>query len=138
MNGPRLPDPMQLCRELLNKLEHGVNEFAARKMESREFAQALTCYVRASTGARYLAERSLASLLEHLDLPSRSEVQELAVAVQRIEDKLDSLLPDADAQCLVPRPPRGRRPLELQPEVALAKARARAAKPRAPRPKRSR
>jgi len=137
MSPSMLPDPLQFCRETLNKLENGINEFAARKMETGEFAQALGCYVRASTGARYLAERSLARLLEHLDLPSRQEMQELAASVQRIEDKLDSLLPCIDEHSLVPRPPRSRRPLDLQPEMALAKARARAEKPRKPRAKRS-
>jgi hypothetical protein len=135
MKGSLLPDPLQLCRNALDKLESGINEFAARKMESREFAQALNGYLRASTAVQFLAERSLARLLEQLDLPSRGEVQALAVAVQRIEDKLDALLPDAATQPLVPRPPRNRLPLELQPEVALAKARARASRPRSSSPK---
>jgi hypothetical protein len=137
MSRSLLPDPLQICREVLNKLESGINDFAARQMDSKEFAQALTLYVRTSTGARFLAERSLARLLEQLDLPSRNEVQELAIAVQRIEDKLDALSPSDTRDTLVPRPPRSRQPLDLQPEVALAKARTRAAKPRAPRTRRA-
>lgn len=132
-----LPDPLQLCREALNKIENGVNEFAARKMDSKEFSQALTCYTRAATGAQYLMERHLAQLLKALDLPSRAEVQALADAVQRVEDKLDQLLPVDSRQSLVPRPARNRRPLELEPQQALAKAQARATHPRKPKAKRS-
>ncbi|MDU4253034.1 hypothetical protein [Pseudomonas sp.] len=131
MTASRFPDPLQLCREALNKLENGINGFAARKMDSTEFAQAMTACTRASTGARYLAERSIARLLEQLDLPSRDEVRELADAVRRIEDKLDQLLPDVAPSAMVPRPPRSRRPLDLQPEQALSKARQRAKEPAA-------
>lgn len=131
MTAPRFPDPMDLCREALNKLESGINDFAARKMDSSEFAHAMSACTRVSVGARFLAERSVARLLEHLDLPSRGEVQALADAVRRIEDKLDQLLPDMAPRSLVARPPRSRRPLDLQPEVALSKARQRAKQPAA-------
>lgn len=137
MSASLLPDPLQLLRETLNKLENGINEFAARKMDSKEFSQALACYGRASTGAQYLVERCLAQMLRNLDLPSRQEVQALAEAVQRVEDKLDQLAPADARQALVPRPPRSRRPLDLAPDQALAKARERVAKPRATKAKRS-
>lgn len=129
MTASRLPDPLHLCREALTKLENGINGFAARKMDSPEFGKTLSSCTRVSSGARYLAERSVARLLESLELPSRQEVQELADAVRRIEDKLDQLLPAPSAEALAPRPPRSRRPLELQPGEALSKARQRATRP---------
>ncbi|OQR32919.1 hypothetical protein BWR15_15815 [Pseudomonas sp. T] len=115
----------------MNKLESGINGLAARKMETPEFAQRVSSCTRVSSGARYLAERSVARLLERLDLPSRQEVQNLADAVRRIEDKLDQLLPDLAPQALAPRPPRSRRPLQMEPGEALAKARQRAKRPTA-------
>lgn len=129
MTTSRLPDPLQLCREALNKLESGINGFASRKMDSPEFGRRMSSCTRVSSGARYLAERSVARLLEHLDLPSRQEVRELADAVRRIEDKLDQLLPDMGPKALTPRPPRSRRPLEMEPGVALSNARQRAKRP---------
>lgn len=131
MTASRFPDPLRLCREALNKIESSINGVAARKMDSNEFAQTMMAYARASTGARYLAERSIARLLEQLDLPSRGEFRELADAVRRIEDKLDDLLPDLAARSLAPRPPRTRQPLDLQPEQALKTARQRAKRPSA-------
>lgn len=129
MTTSRLPDPLQLCREALNKLESGINGLASRKMESPEFSQTVSSCTRVSSGARYLAERSVARLLERLDLPSRQELQSLANAVQRIEDKLDQLLPEQVPQALAPRPPRSRRPLQMEPGEALSKARQRAKRP---------
>lgn len=123
-----LPDPLQLCREALNKLENGINELAVRKMDSKEFAQALHRYSKVSLGMQYVVEKSLACCLERLDLPSRTEVTTLAMALQRVEDKLDQLLPTTPQATLVPKPPRTRRPLDLVPEQALAAARAKVGK----------
>ncbi|MFJ3259526.1 hypothetical protein ACIPK7_04670 [Pseudomonas sp. NPDC086581] len=133
------PDPLQLCRDAITRLENGINEFAARNMDSKEFSQVLSRYTQVSLGVQFTLEKSLACVLERLDLPSRSEVSELATAVQRVEDKLDLLLGDGTKPALAPRPPRTRRPLSIEPEQALAEARARAkAAPRktAPRPAR--
>lgn len=129
-----LPDPLHLCREALNRLESGINDYAAQKMDSATFSQALSRYTQVSLGVQFTLEKSLACVLERLDLPSRREVGELAAAVQRVEDKLDLLLCDAAKPVLAPRPPRTRRPLALEPEQALAEARTRAgSEPRAPR-----
>lgn len=123
-----LPDPLQLFRETLNKLESGINGMAARRMDSDEFAQALNRYSRVSLGLQHVFEKSLACCFERLDLPSRTEVSALAAAVQRVEDKLDQLLPVTAPAALVPRPPRTRRPLDIAPEQALSEARARVRK----------
>lgn len=128
-----LPDPLQLCRDAITRLENGINDFAARNMDSKEFSQAISRYTQVSLGVQFALEKSLACVLERLDLPSRGEVGELAAAVRRVEDKLDLLLVDTDKPVLAPRPPRTRRPLSIEPEQALAEARARAgAKPRKP------
>ncbi|MBB2497087.1 hypothetical protein [Aquipseudomonas ullengensis] len=126
-----LPDPLQLCRDALNKLENGINGIATRKMESSEFAQALNRYSRISLGMQYVVEKSLACCFERLDLPSRTEISTLAAAVQRVEDKLDQLLPVVSPAALEPKPPRTRRPLDIAPEQALSEARARVQKPAA-------
>lgn len=128
-----LPDPLQLCREALNKLESAINGTAARKMNSSEFAQALNRYSRVSLGLQYVLEKSLACCFERLELPSRTQVSALTAAVQRVEDKLDQLLPVATPAALVPKPSRTRRPLDIAPEQALSEARARVRKPAAKR-----
>ncbi|MCY1426464.1 hypothetical protein D3C76_651710 [compost metagenome] len=128
------PDPLQLCREALNKVETGVNEYASRRMESKEFAQVVSQVSKVSLGVKHVSEKSIASVYRHLDIPTRAEVDALAAALRRVEDKLDQLLPKQEAA--VPRPARTRRPavaetpLEEKAKAAKAPAK-RAAKPKA-------
>ncbi|MBM7062528.1 hypothetical protein JQX08_17585 [Pseudomonas sp. UL073] len=131
-----IPDPLQLCRAALTKLENRVNAFAAEKMDSDEFARALNQYSKVSLGLQYLVEKSLTCVFERMDLPRRSEVQALASAVQRVEDKLDQLLPAGEA--VAARPPRTRRPLDIVPEQALAEAQARVKRSSQPSARRAR
>ncbi|NUU38075.1 hypothetical protein [Pseudomonas sp. C2B4] len=103
-------DPFQMWRDAVNLIEGEVNAFAARKMESAEFAQAANQFSKVSVGMQHVFERSLASVLRRLELPSRSELDTLAASVQRIEDKLDQLLPAPVSLSVAPRPSRSRRP----------------------------
>ncbi|WP_425317831.1 hypothetical protein [Pseudomonas nitroreducens] len=116
------PDPLQLCRNTLDKLENGINVFAARHMDSEEFSQALGCYTRLSVGMRCAVEHSLDRLRRQLGLPGRQEVEGLAQALRRLEDQLQQMAPES-ATPPPARPPRTRRP---QP----AASRQRASKPR--------
>ncbi|MDT4811411.1 hypothetical protein FQZ97_443500 [compost metagenome] len=131
----KFPDPLQFCRDTLTKLESGINQFAARKMESEEFAETLNRVNKVSLGVQYALDKSLACFFERLDLPSRTEVTALAAAVQRVEEKLERLLPEISHEALQPRPPRTRLPIEIAPEQALNEARARAKKPKADSPR---
>lgn len=125
-------DPFQMWREAINLIEGEINAVAARKQESAEFAQAANQFSKVSLGVQHVFERSFAGALRRLELPSRSEVDALATAVQRIEDKLDRLLPSAVNAALVPRPSRNRRP-STPPEAAAAKTVKRTLKPAARR-----
>ena len=88
-------DPFAIWREQVDRLESGVNTFATSNMESEQFAKALALFLRASLGVHHVFEENLAKLYQRLNLPSRTEVAALAAAMQRIEDKLDMLLPTA-------------------------------------------
>lgn len=125
-------DPFQMWRDALNVFEGEINSLASRKMESAEFAKAAQQFSRISMGMQHVVERSVASVLRRLELPSRAEVDTLASAVQRLEDKLDQLLPPSPA--LVPRPSRTRRPTVQQRDTqAVPKSVKRVLKPAAKR-----
>lgn len=109
-----IPDPFQMWGEALNVIEREINSLASRKMESAEFARAAHQFSRVSLGVQHVLERSVASVLRSLELPSRKEVDTLASAVQRIEDKLDQLLPPPANASLAPRPSRTLRPTPPQ------------------------
>jgi hypothetical protein len=120
MTPQQLLDPLAMWRDAIDRLEGGINNTATRNMESEQFAQALSLLLRASLGTHHLFDKQLAKVYERAGLPSRSEVQELAASLRRIEDKLDLLLPPPAP---VHRPARTKRaPEALVPEVPAPKA----------------
>jgi len=104
-----LPDPLQLWRDALTRLEGEVNAAATGTLQSQDVLRALHQYSTVSLGMQQLFEKALDSYLRRANLPSRKEVLELAESLRRIEDKLDSLVPKESASAL-PRPARTRRP----------------------------
>ncbi|KAB0489344.1 hypothetical protein [Pseudomonas vancouverensis] len=101
-----LPDPFKLYRDAVTLFENGINGLAARHIDSKELGRVIDQYTRLTLGLQHLSQTSLAHLHKRMDLPSRAEVNALAVSLRRVEDKLDQLLPAPTA--LVSRPPRTR------------------------------
>lgn len=129
------PDPLQLWRDAVNKLETEANSLAAGSMNSQEVVRSLHDFTTASLGMQQMFEKVVGAYLRKANLPSRKEVAELAEALQRIEEKLDRLLPpEAGAGIPAARPARTRRPPTAAPapDPAPAAAPATVAKRRAP------
>ena len=133
MSTSPLPDPFQLWREAVAKMEGNVNTLVAGSMESKELMGSLHQLSAVSLGMQQAFEKAIGAYLARVNLPSRKDVSELAAALQRVEDKLDLLLPAGAAGSAAPRPPRTRRP---PPEEVAAPA-AVAAAPAAARPARA-
>ena len=131
MSTSLIPDPLQMWRDAVTKLESNVNSLVTGSMESQEVVRSLHQFRTVSLGMEQAFEKAIGSYLARVNLPSRKDVSELAAALQRVEDKLDRLLP-ASAASAVPRPPRTRRP---QPEE-LAPPTVGAATPAAAKPAR--
>ena len=112
MSTSPIPDPFQLWREAVAKIEGNVNTLVTGSLESRELMGSLHQLSAVSLGMQQAFEKAIGSYLGKVNLPSRKDVLELAAALQRVEDKLDRLLPkDAGAaQASTPRPARTRRP----------------------------
>ena len=102
-----LPDPLQLWRDAVTKLENAVNSLAGGSMHSQEVQRALHQVSTVSMGVHQLIEKVIGDYLRKANLPSRTDVIGLAESLRRIEDKLDRLLP---AEAAAPRPARTRRP----------------------------
>lgn len=128
-----IPDPFRIGRNLLDRVENDVNALATRHMDAPQFVQAMFTASKIALGARHLREKSLEALYRHAELPSRSEVQTLAAAIRRVEDKLDMLLPPSAKPLRPARPARTRLPqpgtAESPEQKPQAKATKRAAKP---------
>ena len=117
-----LPDPLKLYRETITRFENGINTLAARHLDSKEVGLVIDQYARVSHGLQHLSQTSLDRLYKRMDLPSRAEVDALARALRRVEDKLDQLLPAVHSGALAPRPPRTRRPVVEAPPVPIKPA----------------
>ena len=104
-----IPDPLQMWRDALGQLETNVNSFVTGRMDSQEVVRSVHQLSTVSLGLQQAFEKAIGSYLARVNLPSRKDVSDLAAALQRVEDKLDRLLP-ASAGPVTPRPPRTRRP----------------------------
>ena len=130
MTSSLIPDPLQMWREALTKLESNVNSLVTGSMDSQEVMRSVHQLSTVSLGLQHGFEKAIAGYLAKVNLPSRKDVGELAATLQRIEDKLDRLLPASAVAPASPRPGRTRRP---PPEEASAPpAKAQAAAPAVP------
>ncbi len=121
MSTSLIPDPFQLWREALTKLEGNVNSLVTGGMDSQELMRSVHQLSSLSMGMQQAFEKAIGSYLAKVNLPSRKDVHDLAATLQRVEDKLDRLLPAA-AVSAAPRPPRTRRPQEDAAPAAEAAA----------------
>ena len=135
MSESLIPDPPQMWRKAIAKLEARGNALANRAMDSNEFSSALHHMANLSLGMQQTFEKVLGTYLKKANLPSRTEVAELAEALQRIESKLDRLLPAEARPDTATKPARTRVPPDrppaqkAKPAVSVATKRS-AAKPR--------
>jgi uncharacterized membrane protein YccC len=124
MTSSLIPDPLQMWREALTKLEGNVNSFVTGSLDSQELMRSVHQVSAVSLGLQQAFEKAIGSYLAKINLPSKKDVSELAAALQRIEDKLDRLLPASAAAPASPRPARTRRPPPEAAPVPPAKRRA--------------
>ena len=110
MSTSPFPDPFQLWRDALTKLEGQVNSVVTGTMDSHEVMRSVHQLSTLSLGLQQAFEKAIGAYFAKVNLPSRKDVTELAAALQRIEDKLDRLLPASAASAAPPRPARTRRP----------------------------
>ena len=126
-----IPDPFQMWRDALTKLEGNVNSLVTGGLDSQELMRSVHQLSTVSLGMQQAFEKAIGSYLARVNLPSRKDVSDLAAALHRVEDKLDRLLPASTAPAM-PRPPRTRRP----PPEAVAGPSVETASPAPPKPAR--
>ena len=108
MQTPLYLDPLEAWREALGKVEGGVNALSSRVMNSDQFARALHHACAIALGTQHVLAKGLDGYFRTLGLSSRKDINELAVALQRIEENLERRTPEARPGG--PRPVRTRRP----------------------------
>ena len=118
-----LPDPLELLRLAVNRLEGRANTLAGRGMEIDALMKTLHQVSGLSVALRQAVELAIENAYKRLNLPSSREFAEMKATLQRLEDKLDSLLAMQPAAA-APRPARTRKPTAAPaPASASAKPR---------------
>ena len=103
-------DPFEMWRQVVTKLEGGINSMANSSMNSEQFTRALQQFSQVSTGIQQTFEKVLDGYFKALRLPSQKDIAALADRLQRLEDKIDMLLPMEQREPLENRPLRTRQP----------------------------
>ena len=135
MTSTLFPDPLQMWRDAIGKLETDANALAAGGLKSPEVMRTLRQSMAVSSGMQQAFEKLVEAYLKRVNLPSRQDLVALAESLQRIEEKLDRLLPAQEAG---PRPARTRQPsVAAAPASAPAPAAAPAPEPAPPARKRA-
>jgi len=105
------PDPFEMWRQAVTKLEGGINSMANQNMDSEQFTRALQQFSQVSTGMQQTFEKLLDGYFKALQLPSRKDIVALDERLRRLEDKIDMLLPMDQREPAENRPLRTRQPL---------------------------
>ena len=115
-----IPDPLELLRQAVNRLEGKANALAGRGMEFDQVVKTLHQVSTLSLALRQAVEMALDGFYKRLNLPTGREFAEMSATLQRIEDKLDALQGTGDAAPPRKRPARTRRPVGEAPPAAEA------------------
>ena len=128
-----LPDPLELLRQAVNRLEGRANALAGRGMEIDQVVKTLHQVSSLTMVLRQAMELALDNFYKRLNLPTGREFAEMSATLQRLEDKLDSLLAAQAPAPSAARPLRTRKPAAEAPAATPA-AKVSAAKPVAKAP----
>jgi hypothetical protein len=128
-----LPDPLELLRQAVNRLDGRAGAPAGRGLEIDTVMKTLQQMSGLSLALRQAVELAMEGAYRRLNLPSAEEFAEMKATLQRLEDKLDCLL--AEQAAAAPRAPRARKPAAVLPGAQAEKPRKPAApsRPRSPR-----
>jgi hypothetical protein len=123
-----LPDPLELLRQAVNRLDGRANSSAGRGIEIDTVMKTLQQMSGLSLALRQAVEMALEGVFKRMNLPTGREFAEMTATLQRLEDKLDRLL--AAQAVASPRPPRARKPASTPPAAKAVKPRKADAPPR--------
>lgn len=115
-----IPDPLELMRQAVNHLESRANAMAGRGLEIDQVVKALHQLSSRSLVARQAMEMALENFYKRLNLPTGREFADMKATLQRLEDKLDSLLTSQATTRATPRPARTRQPVVEAPAPEVA------------------
>ena len=136
MAEPKSLDPFALVRDLVSRIEKGINEVANPIMKSDGFSQGANKVMSAAMVAKKLAQDLTQRYFEALNIPSRSDIVALTDRLQALEDRMINMQTTLDRLAgggnrpALPAPSRTRKPPASVVEVTAAPAARRTRKPK--------
>jgi hypothetical protein len=109
-------DPFALVRDLVAKIEKGINESANPLLKSGEFSRVANKVMSAATVAKKLAQDLTQRYFEALNVPSRTDIVALGDRLQALEDRMIVIQATLDQmgaparRAALPAPSRTRKP----------------------------
>lgn len=113
-----IPDPLELLRQAVNRLEGRANSLAGHGLQIDPVVKGLHQLSSVALLLRQAGDLALDNFYKRLNLPTGREFAEMKATLKRLEDKVDSLLAAGAATNTVPRPARTRRPATETPAAA--------------------
>ena len=101
-------DPLELWRKALSSLESNFNQMSSQALRTDEITQSMSRLSTAAVGLQSSWDQAVARYFKAMNMATRDEVMAIAAALQRVEEKLDRLLPAEVSTA--PRPSRNRQP----------------------------
>lgn len=103
-------DPFEMWRQMLGRLETSFNSLANDSMTNDQLNRVMGQFSEVSTGMRQVYDKALENYFKAIRIPSRTDIMALDERLERIEDKLDTLLAAQSRPAPAERPARTRRP----------------------------
>ena len=109
-------DPFALVRDLVAKIEKGINESANPLLKSGEFSRVANKVMSAAAVAKKLAQDLTQRYFEALNVPSRTDIVALGDRLQALEDRMIVIQATLDQmgaparRAALPPPSRTRKP----------------------------
>lgn len=91
MSKPDQFDPVSAWQDMVQKWEHEINNWSGKFTESEQFSAVMGQATKASLYAQKAMAEHMESVLRSLNLPSKTQIEELAERLDAIEESIERL-----------------------------------------------
>ncbi|MFM5930505.1 MAG: poly(R)-hydroxyalkanoic acid synthase subunit PhaE [Novosphingobium sp.] len=104
MTKPTAFDPVATWQDMVQKWEHEINSWSGKFTESEQFSAVMGQATKASLYAQKAMAEHMESVLRSLNLPSKTQVEELAERLDAIEESIERLRLALEPGARIPEP----------------------------------
>lgn len=97
-------DPVSAWQDMVQKWEHEINSWSGKFTENEQFSAVMGQATKASLYAQKAMAEHMESVLRSLNLPSKTQVEELAERLDAIEESIERLRLALEPGSTIPAP----------------------------------